>query len=157
MAALRDTRGEESPGSTEARCRVTPAGATPGKVPQKVHRQPAAARPAGGKGETVRQERTAPPVTAAAGKTPPGARPSRSGRHPGVIRRCRASLRAAARVGRTRRSETSVPEEWPSPPRAWRQGAGQNPAYTPSGFVVVVDLLADQIGISALYGGQRCG
>ena len=36
---------------------------------------------------------------------------------------CRASLRAAARVGRTRRSVTSVPEEWPSPPPAVGPGA----------------------------------
>ena len=34
----------------------------------------------------------------------------------GVVRRCRASLRAAARVGRTRRSVTSALEEWPSSP-----------------------------------------
>jgi hypothetical protein len=44
---------------------------------------------AGGKGETVRQERTALPATAAAGKTPPGARPSRSGGHFGIFRNAR--------------------------------------------------------------------
>ena len=53
---------------------------------------------------------------AAAGKTPPGARPSRSSRCRGAILRCRADLRAAARVGRTRRPATGVLEEWPSPP-----------------------------------------
>ena len=31
-------------------------------------------------------------------------------------RPCRASFRAAARVGRARRSATDVPDEWPSPP-----------------------------------------
>jgi hypothetical protein len=51
---------------------------------------------------------------------------------PENFRKCRASLRAAARVGRTRRSATSVPEEWPSPPGIAPR-AGQNPAYTPSG------------------------
>ena len=45
----------------------------------------------------------------------------------------RASLRAAARVGRTRRSATGVPEEWPSPPKGSAPRVGQNPAYTPSG------------------------
>jgi hypothetical protein len=69
----------------------------------------------------------------------------------------RASLRAAARVGRKRRSVTSVPEEWPSPPPAVTPGAGQNPAYTPSGARSTVGALADQIGISAVSGGQPCG
>jgi len=36
-------------------------------------------------------------------------------------------------------------------------GAGQNPAYTPSGAGFAVDVLADQIGISAVFGGQPCG
>ncbi len=36
-----------------------------------------------GKGETVRQERTAPLATGAAGQTPPGARPNRGGRRQG--------------------------------------------------------------------------
>ena len=70
---------------------------------------------------------------------------------------CRASLRAAARVGRKRRSVTSVPEEWPSPPQRLRLRAGQNPAYTPSGARSTVDASADQIGISAVSGGQPCG
>jgi len=70
---------------------------------------------------------------------------------------CRASLRAAARVGRMRRSVTSVPEEWSSPPLRLHPGAGQNPAYTPSGARSTVGSLADQIGISAVSGGQPCG
>jgi hypothetical protein len=67
----------------------------------------------------------------------------------------RAGLRAAARVGRMRRSATGVPEEWSSP--LPDQGAGQNPAYKPSGAGFFVDALADQIGISAVSGGQPCG
>src|SRR6185437_9003965 len=51
------------------------------------------------------------PATAAAGQTPPGARPSRGGR-PCAGRAC---FRAAIRVGRARRPVTGVPEEWPSP------------------------------------------
>jgi len=42
-------------------------------------------------------------------------------------------------------------------PRRLRPGAGQNPAYTPSGAGSTVDALADQIGISAVSGGQPCG
>ena len=76
---------------------------------------------------------------------------------PSRERRRRAGLRAAARVGRTRRSVTSVAEEWPSPLPAVASGAGQNPAYTPSGADPAVDVLADQIGISAVFGGQPCG
>ncbi len=49
--------------------------------------------------------------------------------------RCRADLRAAVRVGRTRRLATGVLEEWPSPlsKALGRLGAVQNPAYAPSG------------------------
>jgi hypothetical protein len=36
-------------------------------------------------------------------------------------------------------------------------GVGQNPAYTPSGARPTVGALADQIGISAVSGGQPCG
>ena len=63
-----------------------------------------------GKGETVGQEPTARPATEAARQTPPGARPNRGGM-PGNRQR---RFRVAARVGRTRRSATGVPEEWPS-------------------------------------------
>ena len=41
--------------------------------------------------------------------------------------------------------------------RRLRPGTGQNPAYTPSGADLAVDVLADQIGISAIFGGQPCG
>jgi hypothetical protein len=42
------------------------------------------------------------------------------------------ACRAAARVGRARRSATNVPDEWPSPPQT---RGGQNPAYRPSGIL----------------------
>ena len=40
---------------------------------------------------------------------------------------CQASFRAAARVGRKRRSVTSVPEEWPSPPPPVTSEGGTEP------------------------------
>jgi hypothetical protein len=70
---------------------------------------------------------------------------------------CRASLRAAARVGRKRRSVTSGPRGMAITAPAVTLGAGQNPAYTPSGARPAVGALADQNGISAVSGGQPCG
>src|SRR3546814_6959519 len=57
-----------------------------------------------GKGERVRQERTARPATAAAWQTPPGARPNR-----GAIG---ASFRPGTRVGRLIPNASSGLEEW---------------------------------------------
>ena len=111
---------EESPGSTEQRCRVTPGGpaqAGSGTVPQKADRL--RLRP--GKGERVRQERTAGPATGTAWQTPPGARPNRGG--------IWALFRLVARVGCWRLSATAAREEWPHSPAR----GGQNPAYRPSG------------------------
>src|SRR5665213_1237888 len=77
-------RSEESPGSTGIRCRPTAGGgdpresATENKPPTHFRvRLQRCARRSAGKGETVRQERTAPLATGAAGQTPPGARPNR--------------------------------------------------------------------------------
>ena len=115
----------------------SPAGATPGKVPQKTNR-PRASGPAG-KGEMVRQERTAPPAMGVAGQTPPGARPNRGGRRHGTkphfVPWPRRRSRLVARVGRARRAARHVPEEWPSRAAGatWRHG--QNPAYRPSGAI----------------------
>src|SRR4029078_5227165 len=71
-------RHEESPGSTEQRCRVTPGGFCFGRAQGKCHRKHTA-RPWAGKVERVRQERTAGAATSPARKTPPGARPNRGG------------------------------------------------------------------------------
>src|SRR3954454_14510198 len=73
--------GEESPGSTERRCRVTPGG--PPELRAKVdqgqcHRKDTAGLWPG-KVERVRQERTAGLATGPARQTPPGARPNRGG------------------------------------------------------------------------------
>ncbi len=97
-----------------------------GKVPQRRDRR-AAARPPG-KGETVRQERTAPPATGAAGQTPSGARPNRGDRRGWVSAHlAQGHSRPVARVGRVRRTVRCVPEEWSPRPR--NSGGGQNPAY----------------------------
>lgn len=66
-------RPEESPGSTEQRCRVTPGGGDPRESATESRRRRFRPR----HGERVRQERTARPVTEAARQTPPGARPNR--------------------------------------------------------------------------------
>ena len=118
-------RTEESPGSTGIRCRPTAGGgdlresATENKPPAhpKVRLQRFARRSAG-KGETVRQERTAPLATGAAGQTPPGARPNRGGRRRGMrshlVPRPQRRSRLVVRVGRVRRAARRVPEEWSS-------------------------------------------
>ena len=124
---------EESPGSTEARCRLTAGGGDPRESATE-NKPPAPAAPQGnaaaGKGETVRHERTAPLATGAAGQTPPGARPNRGGRH-GAKAPMQGCFSPVARVGRARRAAMRVPEEWPS--RRPARGVGQNPAYRPSG------------------------
>ena len=58
-AAARASRGEESPGSTEQRCRVTPGGAGFGDGGQGQCHRKHTARLRAGKVERVRQERTA--------------------------------------------------------------------------------------------------
>ena len=97
---------------------AVPGNARRGRPQGKCHRKYTAKlhRPGreSGKGEMVRQERTAPPATAAAGKTPPGARPSRSGRRqrgdpaaPGVPSR-RRSGRSQQASGDGRRRGMAV-------------------------------------------------
>ncbi len=125
MAALAATAGEESPGSTEARCRVTPGGGDPRESATETYRR---ARP---KGRAARVKWC--------GKSAPRRRQRRRQGKPhreqdqvgaaGAARR-RAGFRAAARVGRARRPVTGVPDEWSSP----AFGRGQNPAYRPSGI-----------------------
>ena len=68
---------EESPGSTEIRCRVTPGGGDPRE--SATESRPPTGRKTKGKGERVRQERTADLATGTAWQTPPGARPNRDG------------------------------------------------------------------------------
>ena len=134
---------EESPGSTGT---TVPANGRRGRPQGKCHRKqtarfrrvPAMARVAPGKGERVRQERTAPPATGAAWQTPPGARPNRGGRRSRVgtsvpARWTRGRSCPAARVGRERHAARRVPEEWPSHPhypRGWTE-PGLQAAWRP--------------------------
>jgi hypothetical protein len=69
----------------------------------------------------------------------------------------RAGLRAAARVGRTRRPVTGVPEEWPSPSSGGNAWDGTEPGLHAVWRRLLVDRSADRIGISAVFGGQPCG
>jgi len=135
MAAFRNGetwRGEESPGSTETRCRLTAGGGNPRESATE-SKPPTGLRPAarvkgcGKSAPRLRQRRR-------------HGKPHREQDQIGAT--CRTSLiwgrqagfRAAARVGRARRPATGVPDEWPSSPDPlWGRG-GQNPAYRPSGI-----------------------
>jgi hypothetical protein len=113
-------RAEESPGSTGIRCRPTAGGGDPREsaTENKPPTHPGLVPGPAGKGETVRQERTAPLATGAAGQTPPGARPNRGGRRHGTKPHFapwpQRRSRLAVRVGRVRRAARRVPEEWSS-------------------------------------------
>jgi len=64
----RKAAGEESPGSIDIRCRITSGGGNPRE--SATENEPPGEAPKGakrGKGEKVRQERTASPATEAAG------------------------------------------------------------------------------------------
>ncbi len=117
----------------DMRCRITSGGRNraqawriSGTVPQKANRPPKPARAKAGKGETVRQERTALPATEAARQTPPGARPNRDGARRKLRDLC---LGPVVQVGCWRRRVTGVTEEWPS---RGGNAALQNPAYRPA-------------------------
>jgi hypothetical protein len=109
MAALGGRpSGEESPGSTETRCRLTAGGGDPRESATEN-------RPPGWFASQARVKRW--------GKSPPRERqrkrhgkPHREQDQIGAARRATGTrcFRAAARVGRARRSATGVPEEWPS-------------------------------------------
>ena len=124
---------EESPGSTGIRCRITAGGGDPREsaTENKPPVQVAATRPAG-KGETVRQERTAPLATGAAGQTPPGARPNRGGRGA----RNGAGAFPPRRPGWSREARRKArPRGMVVPHRPGNRRCGQNPAYRPSGAI----------------------
>ena len=92
--------GEESPGSAERRCRVTPGGGDPRESATESRRRRLRPR----HGERVRQERTARLVTGAARQTPPGARPNRGG--------IWASFQLVTRVGCLSPHASAGLEEW---------------------------------------------
>jgi hypothetical protein len=117
--AARLWRGEESPGSTEARCRVTPGGGDPRESATE-NIPPSPCGPLRGIAWAARVKWC--------GKSAPRRRQRRwqgkphreqdqvgaAGRF-GIAGAAGRAFRAAARVGRVRRSATNVPDEWPSP------------------------------------------
>ena len=113
-----------------------PANGRRGRPQGKCHRkQTARLRP--GKGERVRQERTAPPATGAARQTPPGARPNRGGRR---NRYRDNSLGCGGRgggpappPGLAARGAPRGASERNGRPIPVIHGDGQNPAYRPPG------------------------
>ena len=111
----RKAAGEESPGSMETRCRVTPGGGDPRESATE-SKPPARARPSGRVLRPVRVK--------GCGKSAPRLRrrrrhgkPHREQDRVGAAGPAtgQAGFRAAARVGRARRPATGVPDEWSSP------------------------------------------
>ena len=119
-------RREESPGSTEVRCRVTPGGGDPRE--SATESTPPVIRDTGRAARVKRCGKSAPRRRQRRRQGKPHREQDQVGAAGIPVRReCRADLRAAARVGRTRRSATSVPEEWPSPFRGPAPQGGTEP------------------------------
>ena len=126
--------GEESPGSTETRCRITSGGgdsresATESKPPLCL-----------GTGVRVKGCGKSAPRTRQRGRH---GKPHREQGQIGAA--CRASrlavrvFRNAARVGCTRCAATRIPDEWSSSEQASCRVCGQNPAYRPAGVMTSV-------------------
>jgi hypothetical protein len=106
-------RGEESPGSTEVRCRVTPGGGDPRE--SATESTPPAHRNVRWAARVKRCGKSAPRRRQRRRQGKPHREQDQVGAAGIPSAGCQAGLRAAARVGRTRRSATGVPEEWPSP------------------------------------------
>ncbi len=146
---------EESPGSTETGCRVMPGegaasppsgglvanlreSATESRPPCRgrfaFHRAPACVAEAAnrhGKGERVRQERTAPLATAVARQAPPGARPNRGG-GPKVRKRSGRACFRPLPPGLVARGAWRHASQMNGHPSGNLAG-GQNPAYRSAG------------------------
>jgi hypothetical protein len=150
-------RREESPGSTEVRCRVTPGGGDPRESATESTPPTCLGRAR----RAVRVKRC--------GKSAPRRRQRRRQGKPhreqdqvgaagipeAIWNAGRASeppLGSVARGARRRASQRNGHRRLPGRTRE----AGQNPAYTPSGAARAVDASADQIGISAFSRGQPC-
>ena len=128
MAARRLDLGEESPGSMETRCRVTPGGGDPRESATENS-------PPSGMPDIVR----CPGVRVkGCGKSAPRGRqrsrlgkPHREQDQVGTTaRKNRPVSRPVVRVGRARRLATGVPDEWSSH-SLFSTSCGQNPAYRP--------------------------
>ena len=150
-------RGEESPGSTEVRCRVTPGGGDPRESATE-STPPACLRHAGRAARVKRCGKSAPRRRQRRRQGKPHREQDQVGAA-GAPERSDAPGEPPRR--RSGRSQEALGDERPRgmaiTAPAVTPGAGQNPAYTPSGAGSTVDALADQIGISAVSGGQPCG
>ena len=157
MAAFRYVRREESPGSTEVRCRVTPGGGDPRESATE-STPPACLRFTGRVARVKRCGKSAP-------RRRQRWRQGKPHREQDQVGVAGAAERSATPGGpprrRSGRSQEALGDERPRgmaiTVSALTPGAGQNPAYAPSGAGFAVDVLADQIGISAVFGGQPCG
>ncbi len=122
----RKAAGEESPGSTEKRCRITSGGGDPRESATEN-------KPPGATSARVKR----------CGKSAPRAwqqerqgKPHREQNRIGAARRLAlpGPFRPAARVGCMKHPATDVPDEWSSSvPAQSERGRGQNPAYRPAG------------------------
>src|SRR5262249_14678293 len=135
-------RGEESPGSTEVRCRVTPGGGDPRESATE-STPPACLRFTGRAARVKRCGKSAPrrrqrwrqgkphreqDQVGVAGAAERSATPG------GPPRRRSGRSQEALGDGRPRGMAITAPDN----------GAGQNPAYTPAGRVRMVDIFAEQ-------------
>ena len=144
MTALLDKGGRKVRAPRKHGAGQHPAEATSGTVPQKANRQ-SGKRPAimaAGKGERVRQERTAFPATGMAGQTPPGARPNRGGASRRFFMRLdrQAFVSSSGSVARGVRQRTSQ--------RNGRRPFGrvQNPAYRSSDPIARASQPLERVG-----------
>ena len=139
---------EESPGSTEARCRVTPGGGDPRESATETHRRALSSFGTAWAARVKWCGKSAPRRRQRRRQGKPHREQDQVGAagglgFPGIAGR---ASRAAARVGCARRPATGVPDEWPSPPIR----AGQNPAYRPSGTLIRSARFCTCTGLPAL-------
>jgi hypothetical protein len=139
---------EESPGSTETRCRLTAGGGDPRESATE-NKPPASARL---RARVKRCGKSAPRFRQRRRQGKPHREQDRIGAAGGTSRReplgvTQGCFRPVARVGRVRRAAMRVPEEWSS---RLSQG-GQNPAYRPSGIF----RLRAPVGVRGGIGAER--
>ena len=123
---------EESPGSTEERCRVTPGGGDP-RDSATEKRPPAFRRDPEAPARVKRCGKSAPRARQRErrGQTPPGARPNRGGSGGPATASPEAS--SGSPPGSVARGAGQPASQRNGHPRLFT-GAGQNPAYRPSGL-----------------------
>src|ERR1700761_7695352 len=128
--------GEESPGSIDMRCRITPGGGDPRESATE-NEPPATTREGFGAVRVKRCGKSAPRVRQRNRQGKPHREQDRIGTASQAVRILRQRLQGyvwlAVRVGCPRQRANVVPEEWPSRiAQRKRRGALQNPAYRPA-------------------------